>query len=168
MEALDLNAMIHDGKFWVAVSFFVFVGVFCKWAMPAVNRMLDARSQGIADQLEQANRLRAEAEALLAESQRKQAQAEKDAATLFAMAEKDAAALRVSAEAELKEAIARRTAQAEANIKRAEQEAVAEIRTKLVNIATETARHVIAAQLKDQKDDPAITRALQSIERNIH
>jgi F-type H+-transporting ATPase subunit b len=168
MEAFNFDELKHDAHFWVAVSFVLFVGLFAKYVLPMILGGLDKRAKAINDQLEQANRLRAEAEALLASYQRKQEEAEKEAEGLVKQAKKDADALRKTAEVELKAAIERRTAQAEENIKRAEQDAVTQIRTQLVDIATETARQVIVAQLKDQKDDPAIARALQSIERNIH
>lgn len=168
MEAFDLTVLMENPKFWIGVSFFVFMALFAKFALPMIVKGLDSRADAIATQLEQANKLRAEAEALLADSKRKQKEAAKEAAAMLKQAEKDAELLRTNAEAELKAAIARRTTQAEEQIKRAEADAVQQIRTQLVEIATETARQVIVAQLKDQKEDPAIARALQSIERNIH
>ena len=168
MEGFTLDTLLHDTYFWVGVSFVIFMALFAKFVMPFILGGLDKRSAAIQAQLDQANQLRAEAEALLAESKRKHEAAEKETAHLLTQAQKDADALRSNAETELKQAIERRTAQAEANIKRAETEAVQQIRTQLVDIATETARQVISAQLKDAKEDPAIARALQSIERNIH
>ncbi len=165
---LNFDALMHDARFWVGVSFFIFMAIFAKFVLPAILKGLDGRTNAINAQLEQANQLRAEAEALLAESKRKQADAGKEAESLVAQATKDVAALRSAAETELKQAIERRTAQAEANIERAETDAVQQIRTQIVELATDTARQVMVAQLKDQKDDPAIARALQSIERNIH
>jgi F-type H+-transporting ATPase subunit b len=162
------EAWYYDTYTWMIASFVIFVALFCKIVLPLILKGLDTRGQAIADQLEQANKLRADAEALLAESKRKQEDAEKEAAALLAQANKDADAMRASAEAELKQAITRRTKQAEDNIKRAESEAVAQIRAQLVDVATEAARQVIVAQLKDQKDDPAVARALAAIERNIH
>lgn len=168
MEHFTLDALMQDARFWIAVSFAIFMAIFAKVVLPFILKGLDARASAIETQLEQANKLRAEAEALLADSKRKQEAAEKEAQSLVKQAKKDADALLKAAETELKQAIERRTAQAEENIKRAETDAVQQIRTQLVDIATETARQVIVAQLKDQKEDPAIARALQSIERNIH
>lgn len=168
MESLNLDALMEDPRFWVGVSFVIFMAIFAKVVLPIILKGLDSRADAISSQLEQANKLRAEAEALLADSKRKQEAAVKEADAMVKQAKKDADSLRKSAETELAAAIERRTAQAEENIKRAEQDAVQQIRTQLVDLATETARQVITAQLKDQKDDPAITRALQSIERNIH
>lgn len=168
MESITLDMLMEDARFWIAVSFVIFMAIFAKLVLPMILKGLDSRADAISVQLEQANKLRAEAEALLADSKRKQQAAVKEAEAMVKQAKKDADALRKNAEVELKTAIERRTAQAEENIKRAETDAVQQIRTQLVDIATETARQVIVAQLKDQKDDPAIARALQSIERNIH
>lgn len=165
---LNLEVLMQDARFWVAASFVIFVAIFAKLVLPAILKGLDGRAAAIESQLEQANRLRAEAEALLAESKKKQEAAEQEAESLVKQAAKDAESLRTTAAAELKQAIERRTAQAEENIKRAETEAVQQIRAQMVDLATETARELMVAQLKDQKDDPAIARALQSIERNIH
>ncbi len=162
------ESLLQDPHFWVAVSFVLFVGLFCKFVLPAILKALDDRAATIRDQLERANHLRAEAEALLASYKRQQEEAVKEAEALVQQAKKDADAMRASAEAELKNTIARRTKQAEESIKRAETDAVQQIRTQLVDIATETARNVISAQLGAEKEDPAVARALQSIERNIH
>ena len=158
----------NDPHTWVAVAFVVFGLIFLKVVLPILNKGLDQRAANIRDQLERANHLRAEAEALLATYKRQQEEAAKEAEALVAQAKKDAESLRISAEAELKQTIARRTKQAEENIQRAETDAVQQIRTQLIDIATETARNVITAQLQGEKEDPAIARALQSIERNIH
>ncbi len=165
---LATEAWFEDPTVWIGVSFILFVALFVKYILPFVTKALDRRSQTIADQLEHANRLRAEAEALLASYKREQQEAEAQATALLAQAQKDAATIRTNAETELQQAIARRTKQAEDTIARAEADAVQQIRTKLVELATDTARDVIAAQLKDAKEDPAIARALQSIEHNLH
>ena len=158
----------NDPHLWVAVAFVVFALIFLKVVLPIITKGLDQRAATIRDQLERANHLRAEAEALLATYKRQQEEAAKEAEALVAQAKKDAETLRANAEAELKQTLARRTKQAEENIQRAEADAVRQIRTQLVNIATETARNVISAQLKGEKEDQAVARAVQSIERNIH
>lgn len=168
MDALNFDLLKEDPRFWMAVSFVLFVALFVKVVLPVILKALDQRTDTIKTQLEQAEKLRIEAETLLADSKRKQEEATQEAAHLVAQAQKDADALRSTAEAELKQAIERRTAQAEANIKRAEQEAVQEIRTQLVDVAVATARQVIVAQLQGQQDDPAVSRALQAIERSFH
>jgi F-type H+-transporting ATPase subunit b len=157
-----------DPYFWVAVSFALFVGVFIKYLLPPILKALDTRSAEISQQLEQANRLRAEAEALLAASKIQQEAMREEAALILAHAERDAADIAVKAAADLAQITARRMAQTDEKIARAEAAAIAQIRQKIVDVAIETARNVIADQLSGTKEDPAIARALTAIERQVH
>lgn len=168
MNGLDISALQEDPRFWIAVSFVVFVGVFVKLAAPKIMAMLDARSQNIHQQLEQANRLREQAEAMLEASKRQHEQAAQEAAALVAQAAKDAAALRTNAENELNQTIARRTEQAEALIARTEREAIEQLRTGIVDKALDITKAVVAAHLQSTEQDPAIARALQAVERHMH
>ena len=158
----------HDPAFWVAISFLLFVLLAARYIWPPVARALDSRADTIRDQLEQAARLRAEAEELLAQYEAQRQQMARDAEEILANAHRDAQAIRENAARELQATLARRAAQAEENIARAEREALADLRAHLVEVATEAARTMVAEQLKTQKDDPAISRALAAIERQLH
>lgn len=162
------EAFYIDPKFWVAISFVLFIALAAKYIWPAIARTLDKRADAIKEQLEQAERLRNEAEMLLAEYERQKQQMLKDAEDILANAQRDAATIRAKAAEELKQGLERRRQQAEENIARAEVEAVAQLRAHIVDVATEATRSVVAKQLQGQKEDPAIGRALAAIERNIH
>lgn len=153
---------------WVAIAFAIFVFLFVRYLLPVIGGALDTRAAKIRTQLEQAAKLKEEAQALLATYEKQKKEAQKQAKEILATAKRDADAIRAKANEELKLALERRTKQAEEKIARAEAEATQSIRAQLIDIATEAARQVITDQLKDQKDDPAITRALASIERQIH
>lgn len=158
----------EDPAFFVAVAFFIFIAIAAKYVWPIVGRGLDDRSNKIREQLEQAARLREEAEALLKQYEKQQKQMLAEAKDIVENAKKDAKSIRENAAKDLKASLERRAAQAEENIARAEQQAVADMRTHLIEVATEATRGVVAKQLEGQKDDPAITRALAAIERQIH
>jgi len=64
--------LFHDVEFWIALAFIVAVVVLIKKAAPGITGGLDARAARIKEEIEEAKRLRAEAEATLAEYQRKQ------------------------------------------------------------------------------------------------
>lgn len=162
------GAFYEDPAFFVALGFVIFIALAAKYVWPMIGRTLDDRSNKIREQLEQAARLRAEAEALLKQYEAQQTQMLKEAAEIVETAKKDAKAIRDTAAKDLKAALERRAAQAEENIARAEQQALNDMRTHLIEVATEATRGVVAKQLEGQKDDPAITRALAAIERQIH
>lgn len=158
----------QDPKFWVAIGFAIFVLLAIKYIVPPIGRSLDKRADAIRDQLEQAARLRAEAEELLATYERQQKEMLKEAETILEHAKRDAVIIRDKAAVELKQALERRVTQAHDTIARAESQAVAQLRLQLVDKATEATRLVVAEQLGASKEDPSVARALAAIERQIH
>jgi F-type H+-transporting ATPase subunit b len=113
----------------------------------AITGALDSRAKKIADDLDQAKRLRAEAEALLASYKAKQAAAEAEVTALIEQAKADADALRRQAAAELEADLARRTQQAEERIKRAEAQAQAEVQSAAAQAAIAAAEKLLIQSL---------------------
>jgi F-type H+-transporting ATPase subunit b len=71
---------INSPEFWVAISFLIFVGILVKMGVPAlVTKALDDRADTVRKELDQARRLREEAQDLLADYQRKQRAADDEA-----------------------------------------------------------------------------------------
>jgi F-type H+-transporting ATPase subunit b len=63
---------IYEPEFWVAVSFFIFIGVLVYLGVhKKVANELDARALRISKELEEVRRLREEAEKLLADNRSK-------------------------------------------------------------------------------------------------
>ncbi len=76
--------MSFDETFFVAVAFFIFFGILFYLKVPKkIGETLDARSQAIADELDAARKLREESQAMLAQYQRKQREAEQEAQRPF-------------------------------------------------------------------------------------
>src|SRR3954454_12837851 len=83
--------MIKEPEFWVAVCFVLFIGVLVyAGAHKKVTDALDHRSARIKAELDEARRLRDEAGKLLAEYQRKQREAEREAEAIIADARAEA------------------------------------------------------------------------------
>lgn len=162
------EAWYHDPTYWVALGFVLFLGVFARFVLPRVLAGLDARSNGIREQLEQASRLRAEAEEVLASFKVKQAEMEVEAARILEEARADAESLRMRAKEDLAQMIERRHQQATAKITMMEKKAEAEIRTKLVEIATQAAATLMREKLATEAVDPVTNRALAEIEQKLH
>ena len=125
-----------DPTFWVAGSFgLFFVGITALGVFKKLGAALDAKSEAISAQLVEAQKLRDEAEEMLAEYQRKQRDAEKEAAAIVATAQDDAKYLMQEAKAELDKMVERRRRTAEDKIAQAEAVAVKEIRAVAVDVA---------------------------------
>ena len=70
-----------DATFWALVGLVIFLGLIIYLKVPAmVTKSLDDRSEGIRDELEEARKLREEAQSLLADYETKRREAEKDGA----------------------------------------------------------------------------------------
>lgn len=162
------ESFLQDPKTWVALSFILFMIGFYRYAVPAILRMLDNRAKRIQDELEQASRLRKEAEEVLAAYKAKEKAMLKEAETMLHNARLEAEALKLRAEAEMKEATDRRIAQANDNIARAEQAALQTIRENIIDIALAAARKTMIEKLESSDHDPAIAQALKDIERIMH
>src|SRR5215470_5876272 len=82
---------LNDPETWVAVGFVLFLGVLLWTRVPGmIGSSLDARAAAIAKELEEARRLRSEAEALLSEYQQKRNSAEEEAGIILSEAKAEA------------------------------------------------------------------------------
>src|SRR5688572_30130762 len=90
-EAMNATAW---ATFWVFLGFLVFIGIVIYLKVPAkLAAALDARAARIRSDLEDARRLRLEAQALLAEYQRRRNEATAEAEAIVAQARREAEAL---------------------------------------------------------------------------
>jgi F-type H+-transporting ATPase subunit b len=134
-----------DATFWATVGLVLFLGLMVYLKVPGmVSRSLDARADKIKAELEEARRLREEAQQLLAEYQRKRREAEKEAQDIVDAAKREAASLVEEARQKSEDYVARRTILAEQKIGQAERDAVNEVRGRAVDLAVEAARRVLA------------------------
>jgi len=149
---------------WVSLAMLVFIGVLLWKGVPKlITRGLDAKIAAIREQLEEAKKLRAEAEALRSEYAAKIANAEKDAAAMLDHAKVEADAIVKQAEVDTKAMIARRERMAEDKIAAAERGAVEELRTKAAVAATEAARGLIAAKHGAEADRSLVDQTISAL-----
>ena len=136
-----------DATFWAFVALLIFLGVVVYFKVPGmIGAALDKRAVKITSDLEEARRLREEAQQLLAEYQRKRKEAEAEAADIVAAAKREAEVMVKDAKAKTEDYVTRRTALAEQKIAQAEREAVNEVRASAVDVAVEAARAILAGK----------------------
>jgi F-type H+-transporting ATPase subunit b len=146
---------IGPGAF-VSAAMAVFIIILLVKKVPAlIGKGLDGRIAAIKAQLEEASKLRAEAETLKAEYEKKLAAAAGEAEALRARAEEDAATLIEDAKVNAAALVKRRQKMAEEKIGAAERAALADVRAKAVSAATAAATALIA-----QNHDAAADQAL--------
>lgn len=154
---------------YIAIAFIIFVGVLLYLKAPKmIADALDGRAVKVRADLDEAKRLRAEAEALLAGYKAKAETASHDAEHILSTAKTEAAAIVADARVHAEEVIARRTAMAETKIAAAERAAEASVRAQAVDFATAAAKRIIVAH-----DDPAeaarlTSAAIGELDRRLH
>jgi F-type H+-transporting ATPase subunit b len=153
--------LLQDAHFWEGVGLVILI-VGLIWAkVPGLAlRALDERGARIQAQLDEATKLRQEAERLLAEIKTQREATEKQAAETLAMARADAARMAVEAGEKLEEQIKRRGEMAERRIALAESQAAAEVKAAAADMAAQAAEAVLAARLASASTDPLIDSAI--------
>ena len=153
--------LFQEAEFWVGVAFLIFVGLMVWMKVPGLAvKTLDARADKIRAELAEAERLRKEAEALLASIRARRDSAEKQAAELIANAEVEARQLETEAHARLEEQIKRRGEIAKAKIAQAETQAAAEVKSAAAELAIEAAAAVLTKRAQGMKSDPMVDQAM--------
>lgn len=149
---------------WVGLAMLVFIGILVWKGVPKlITGGLDAKIAAIREQLEEAKKLRAEAEALRAEYAAKIAGAEKDAAAMLDHAQAEAETIVKKAEADSVAMIARRERMAQDKIGAAERAAVDELRARAAVSAAEAARGLIAKKHDAAADKDLVDKAIAAI-----
>lgn len=166
MLAAADTPLLANPEFWVAMAFVVFAAMMLYYNIPGlIARSLDSRADRIRSELDEARRLREEAQALLADYQRRAAKAEDEAREIVERAQQDAKAYAADARQALKESLERRTRMAEEKISRAETEAVSEVR----NAAVDQAVRVTETVLKSRGGQSAqIDEAIQTLPSRLN
>jgi len=160
---------IFEPEFWVAVSFFLFVGVVLYLGVhKKIASALDARAVAIAKELEEAKRLREEAEKVLADYRRKQGDVVKETKGIIDLAAKEAEILAAETRRSMKEHFERRMKLAEEKIARAEVEALREVRAAAAEAAVTAAQTVIAAKLTPEAADKLVSQGIAALKRKLN
>ena len=141
------KALGMDATAWVSLAMLIVLGIMLWKKVPgAIGKALDKKIAGIREQLDEAAKLRAEAEALKAEYEARAAQAGAEAQTMLDRARHEADGIVQQAKADSAALIERRARMAEDKIAAAERAAIADIRTKAATAATAAAAKLIADQ----------------------
>lgn len=160
---------LFNTNFVVLIAFLIFVGVLVYMKVPnKLGEMLDKRADGIRSELDEARRLREEAQAMLASYERKSKEVEAQAERIVANAKAEATEAAEKAKADLKVSIARRLAAAEDQIASAQAAAVREVRNRAAEIAVQAAGEVLAKDMTAEKGNALIDDAIGTVQAKLH
>jgi F-type H+-transporting ATPase subunit b len=154
---------------WVAVAFLCFLGLL---AYLGVHRKLidslDQRQARIKGELNEAKRLREEAQALLADFERKGRAAESEAEAIIASAKAEAERLAAEAKTRMEDFVARRTKMAEAKIVQAEAQALADVRSAAADAAAAAAEKILSISAKGKVAEDLVARGIEDVKKKFN
>ncbi|MGE3245817.1 MAG: F0F1 ATP synthase subunit B [Beijerinckiaceae bacterium] len=161
--------MHFDASFFVAVGFVLFVLLLGYLGVHTVlAKSLDARGEAVAKELDEARRLREEAEALLASYKQKAADAQKEAEAIVSAAREEAELMAQEAAKRSEDFVARRTKQAEEKIARAEAQAANEVRAAAADAAVAAAEQVLRTQARGDAGAALVAKGIEDLKGKLH
>ncbi len=147
----------------------LFIAVLIKLgAHRIIIQALDDRQARIKAELDEARRVREEAQALLADYQRRRAEADREADGIVAAARSEAERLAAEARTKVEDFVARRTRMAETKIAQAEAQALADVRSAAAEAAVAAAEKVLSETTKGKVADDLIARGIQDLKAKLN
>jgi F-type H+-transporting ATPase subunit b len=159
---------MFDESFFVALAFVTVIAAFLYLKLPQrLLAALDAKSAEIANELDEARRLREEAEALLADYETRRKSAEQQAEEIVTEARETAQRLAEEARVSMQAQLERRTQQAENKIALAEEQLVGEVRAAISRLAVDAAAHLIETGMSAQQANTLIEQNISELKDRL-
>ena len=162
------SSITEDANFWILIAFVTFIGVFGRKAWSAIKKALDGRRDKIQADLDEAQRLREEAQGVLAEYERKRREAEDEALQMIEHAKAEAERHADDAKRALEETMRRREETAMQRIQQAESDASREVRETAAALAVKATAQLIRENLDEARADAMIERSIREMSEKLH
>ena len=160
---------LTNTDFVVALGLAVFIGILFYFKVPSlIGGMLDGRAEGISTEIEEARKLREDAQTLLASYERKQKEVQEQADRIVSAAKQEAAEAGEKARADLEISVQRRLAAAEEQIESAQASAIKEVRDQAVLIAIAASRDIIGQQMTATDGNKLIDDGIAQVDAKLH
>lgn len=163
-----MHALFHDPTFWVLVAFVIFVAAFGRMIWRGIAGGLDKRADKIRADLDEAEKLREEAQDLLASYRRKQRDAAKEAEAIIAHAREESERIAAHGKERIEASLARREQLALDRISRAEAQALADVRAHAVDVAIEATRSYLADRTTGPEAEKLLDSAIKELPKKLH
>lgn len=161
--------MLQDPSFWVAVAFVLFFVLLVYLKVPgSIARQLDKRAEQIEEEIREAEKLREEAQDLLATYQRKQREAESEIEKITTAAKEEAERMQKHGAERLEQALVRREKMATDRIAQAEAHAVDEIRRIAVDMAMNATREVVSGHVSGARAEKLVDASIGEVAKKLH
>ncbi len=162
-----MTEFLNEPYTWVMGSFLVFAGAVWIFGRPVLLRTLDTKIAQIRIEVDNAARLKREAEMLLADYQNRATHAAEEADRIIATARDQADAFRVREEERLNEMMIRKEQQLTERIALLRDQAVAELRDTAAALTVQATSAVVHQKMDDATRVHLIDRALSQVSSRL-
>ncbi len=162
------SSITQNANFWILIAFLTFFGVFGRKAWGAIKTTLDGRRDKIQAELDEAQRLRKEAQKVLADYERKKREAEEEATKMVESAKAEAERHANEARRALEETMQRREEAAMQRIQQAEADALREVRETAADLAVQATTELIRENLDETRSDAMVENAISEVSEKLH
>jgi len=161
------ESFFGNPRTWVGLAFILFFVFFGRMLWQALAKILDDHTAAVRAELEEASRLRREAEAMLRDAEQRQKAALQETKALLDHATQEAARLKEQASRDIAALLERRKRAAIEKIAQAEASAVAEVRQFAVDVAIAATRQMLTNQVRGPLADRMIDQAIAELPRRL-
>ena len=160
--------MTIDATFWVAISFFLFIGILVYFKIPQkVNEMLNQLISNIKNEIDESEKLRIEAKVLLDNSQTKLDGADKETNKIIDQAKKDSEKLVIEINEKFHKSAEIKKKLAETKIAQMKEAAIKEIKDTSIKIAVDSVKKIIATSVDKNKLDAIFEKDLEKAKSEL-
>ncbi|MDA0902046.1 MAG: ATP synthase F0 subunit B [Proteobacteria bacterium] len=160
--------LAHDPKFWLAVSFLIFVALFAKYAWPFILKMIDGKKFQIIDSIEQAKQMKVKAEELLVKAEKYHHDSIAYSQKLIEDAKNEAQSLIKESQKLAQEELDRKINLSKQRIKQEEENAIREVKGKIIISAIQAIEKNIASAKGDKSLKTTIDKAIVDVSKLVH
>ena len=146
--------MTIDATFWVAISFFIFLGILIYFKIPQkVKNVLDENISNIKNQISEAEKLKEEAKNILSEHEKKISNSKAEVKSMINKANEDSEKNIIKTNEEFHSLMDARKKNAEERIKQMKNQALKDIKNTSVKIAIESVEKLLKNSMDKSKLD---------------
>ncbi len=164
--AVDLLAPNVGLVFWMGLAFLILLFILSKYAWGPITSALAEREQTIETSLTRAEKALAEAKQLAADNERARREAEAEGQRIMREAREAAEAVRTEQVDRTREQIRTMQAQAEAEIGREKQQALAELRAEVADLAIQAAEKILHETLDAGRQKKLVDEFIADLPKN--
>ena len=168
LEEMEINIMAIDATFWVAVSFIIFFGVLIYLKIPQkITEMLDKMISDIKGEIDESEKLRTEAKALLYNAQNKLDTAQKVSNEILDEAKKDSDNLMIELNDKFHKSSEIKKNLAENKIRQMKEAAIKDIKDASIKIAVDSVKKIITTSVDKSKLDAVFQKNLDDTKEEL-